>query len=326
MLFKEFGGVERGGDGGQGDAVQGVRRRRRVADLPRHEGRRRDRRRSSRPSRPGFGGINLEDIAAPRCFEIERRLQDELDIPVFHDDQHGTAVVVLAALINALKLVGKQASDVRVVMVGVGAAGIAVADMLAAHGVTRPHRLRPQGRRLRRPRGARRGAPARSPSAPTRAGSPARSPRRSPAPTSRSGCPGPGAISADAVRTMADRAIVFAMANPTPEVQPEDVARRRRGHRHRPLRLPEPDQQRARLPRHLPRRARRARADDQRGDEAGRRRGDRLRHRRGRAARRLRHPERLQPPGHDAVAAAWPRPRSRRASPPGSRRPAEDEA
>ena len=69
---------------------------------------------------PGFGGINLEDIAAPRCFEIERRLQEELDIPVFHDDQHGTAVVVLAALINALKLVAKQAADVRVVMVGVG--------------------------------------------------------------------------------------------------------------------------------------------------------------------------------------------------------------
>ncbi len=85
---------------------------------------------------PGFGGINLEDIAAPRCFEIEQRLQAELDIPVFHDDQHGTAVVVLAALINALKLVEKQAADVRVVMVGVGAAGIAVADMLAAHGVT----------------------------------------------------------------------------------------------------------------------------------------------------------------------------------------------
>src|SRR5207245_2008777 len=78
---------------------------------------------------PGFGGINLEDISAPRCFEIEARLRDQLDIPVFHDDQHGTAIVVLAALINALRLIGKRPEEVRVVMVGVGAAGIAVADM-----------------------------------------------------------------------------------------------------------------------------------------------------------------------------------------------------
>lgn len=79
---------------------------------------------------PGFGGINLEDIAAPRCFEIERKLRERLDIPVFHDDQHGTAVVVLAALINALRLVDKKAEDLRVVMVGAGAAGVAVARLL----------------------------------------------------------------------------------------------------------------------------------------------------------------------------------------------------
>ena len=84
---------------------------------------------------PTFGGINLEDIAAPRCFEIERRLRDELEIPVFHDDQHGTAIVVLAALLNALRVVGKRAEDVRVVIVGAGAAGIASAEIILAHGV-----------------------------------------------------------------------------------------------------------------------------------------------------------------------------------------------
>src|SRR6266516_285489 len=77
---------------------------------------------------PTFGGINLEDISAPRCFEIERRLRAELDIPVFHDDQHGTAIVVLAALVNALRLVGKRPEDVTVVVVGAGAAGVACTD------------------------------------------------------------------------------------------------------------------------------------------------------------------------------------------------------
>jgi len=79
---------------------------------------------------PTFGGINLEDISAPRCFEIEERLRNELDIPVFHDDQHGTAIVTLAALVNALKVVGKRLEDVKIVLTGVGAAGIAVADIL----------------------------------------------------------------------------------------------------------------------------------------------------------------------------------------------------
>ena len=83
---------------------------------------------------PGFGGINLEDIAAPRCFDIEARLRKSLDIPVFHDDQHGTAIVVLAALTNALKVVGKKIEDVRVAMSGAGAAGVAVARLLKAVG------------------------------------------------------------------------------------------------------------------------------------------------------------------------------------------------
>lgn len=79
---------------------------------------------------PSFGGINLEDIAAPRCFEIERRLNEILDIPVFHDDQHGTAIVVLAGLINALKLAGKKLEDIRVCISGAGAAGTAIAQLL----------------------------------------------------------------------------------------------------------------------------------------------------------------------------------------------------
>ncbi len=83
---------------------------------------------------PVFGGINLEDISAPRCFEVEQRLNDALDIPVFHDDQHGTAIVVLSALINALKLVGKQTEEVRIVMNGAGAAGIAIAKLLISYG------------------------------------------------------------------------------------------------------------------------------------------------------------------------------------------------
>lgn len=85
---------------------------------------------------PGFGGINLEDISAPRCFEIERRLRERLDIPVFHDDQHGTAVVVLAALLNALRLVDKPMSEIRIVMMGAGAAGVAVARLLIQSGAS----------------------------------------------------------------------------------------------------------------------------------------------------------------------------------------------
>ncbi|HEY9563505.1 MAG TPA: malic enzyme-like NAD(P)-binding protein, partial [Nocardioides sp.] len=83
---------------------------------------------------PGFGGINLEDIAAPRCFEIEARLRESLDIPVFHDDQHGTAIVVLAALTNALRVVGKEIADIRIVVAGGGAAGSAITALLLAGG------------------------------------------------------------------------------------------------------------------------------------------------------------------------------------------------
>ncbi len=171
---------------------------------------------------PGFGGINLEDIAAPRCFEIEGRLRRELDIPVFHDDQHGTAVVVLAGLLNAAKLVEKRLDELRVVLVGVGAAGVAVSKLLMEAGVRdivgcdRDGALHPGKKGLTaikkwyarntNPRGfvgtaedALAGADV------------------------FLGLSGPGAVSVEAVRAMADDAIVFAMANPDPEVRPEEV-------------------------------------------------------------------------------------------------------
>ena len=84
---------------------------------------------------PGFGGINLEDISAPRCFEVEARLKKDLDIPVFHDDQHGTAIVVLAGLINSLKVVGKKIQDLKVVINGAGSAGTAISNLLLLAGV-----------------------------------------------------------------------------------------------------------------------------------------------------------------------------------------------
>ena len=113
---------------------------------------------------PVYGGINLEDISAPRCFEIEPRLRDLLDIPVFHDDQHGTAIVVFAALLNALRVVGKEMKDVRVVVLGVGAAGVAISKLVAEGGRRRRHRGEPRRhhRRGRRETRRRNGAGSRA--------------------------------------------------------------------------------------------------------------------------------------------------------------------
>ena len=86
---------------------------------------------------PTFGGINLEDISAPRCFEIEQRLKETLDIPVFHDDQHGTAIVVLAGIINSLKIIGKKKEDCYIVVNGAGNAGIAISKLLLRYGFRR---------------------------------------------------------------------------------------------------------------------------------------------------------------------------------------------
>jgi malate dehydrogenase (oxaloacetate-decarboxylating) len=171
---------------------------------------------------PTFGGINLEDISAPRCFEIERRLREELDIPVFHDDQHGTAIVVLAGLLNALKLVGKRPEDVTVVVVGAGAAGVACTEIMLAQGVGDVIVCNRSGAIYA-------GQPDLDPE---RAALAERTNRRNVRGTADEvlagadvvlGVAGPGAITAAGVRSMARDAIVFAMANPVPEVQPEEV-------------------------------------------------------------------------------------------------------
>ena len=96
-----------------------------------------------------FGGVNLEDISAPRCFEIEKKLKEKCDIPIFHDDQHGTAIITLAGLTNALKVVGKKKEDVRIVMNGAGAAAISIARLLLTAGFKRYHSLRQKGCNLR---------------------------------------------------------------------------------------------------------------------------------------------------------------------------------
>jgi len=170
-----------------------------------------------------FGGINLEDISAPRCFEIEDRLKEELNIPVFHDDQHGTAVVVLAALINALKIVGKKMSDIKVVVNGVGAAGVACSKIIMAAGVKNVIGCDQSGALY-----------------------PGRRENmnwvkdwyaRNSNPNEEKGTihdvikgadvflglSVPGVINADDLKLMAKDPIVFAMANPTPEIMPEEA-------------------------------------------------------------------------------------------------------
>ncbi len=168
---------------------------------------------------PVYGGINLEDISAPRCFEIEERLRDELDIPVFHDDQHGTAIVVLAALTNALRLVGKDIADISVTMVGAGAAGVAIAKLLLAqgvvdlrvadrHGLIAPGSEQPDS-------GKRWLAASTNPNGVTGSlvdgldGADV-----------FIGVSGPDLFDAAELARMADDAIVFALANPQPEVDP----------------------------------------------------------------------------------------------------------
>lgn len=171
---------------------------------------------------PVFGGINLEDISAPRCFAIERRLKKELDIPVFHDDQHGTAVVTTAALINALRLVGKQPEDLRIVVAGTGAAGTACTEMFLhlgarniigfdRHGAISKDRDDLNDEKLRYAKLTN--------------------------PDNESGTlkdlikgadvfvgvSGPGVIDVGDVKKMARDPIVFAMANPDPEIRPEDA-------------------------------------------------------------------------------------------------------
>ena len=172
---------------------------------------------------PSFGGINLEDISAPRCFEIEERLRSALDIPVFHDDQHGTAIVVLAALTNAARLVGKSLKDLRAVVAGAGASGIAVSSMLIEGGIgdialSDSKGLIYEGRDGLNPVKTR---IAEITNRSRLKGSTEEALRGADVFIGLSG----STVRESAIATMADDAIVFALSNPTPEVHP-DVARR----------------------------------------------------------------------------------------------------
>jgi malate dehydrogenase (oxaloacetate-decarboxylating) len=168
-----------------------------------------------------FGGINLEDIAAPRCFEIERRLKEICDIPIFHDDQHGTAIVVGAALINALRVVGKEIGEIKVVINGAGSAGIAIAYHLMALGVkhmkivdsrgilsdpNNPNPAKAEIARITNPEGFS------GKLADAMAGADV-----------FIGVSAPHVVSRDMIASMAPRAIVFPMANPVPEIEPDDA-------------------------------------------------------------------------------------------------------
>jgi malate dehydrogenase (oxaloacetate-decarboxylating) len=172
----------------------------------------------------GFGGINLEDIAAPQCFEVEDRLRAELDIPVFHDDQHGTAIVVLAALLNALRVVGKQLGGARIVVSGAGAAGFATVRLLQEAGARHIAVYDSQG--LLHPRrdgltGHKRWLATHT--QPPAAGTPLG--RALAGADTFIGVSGPGILGEDDVAAMASGAIVFALANPDPEIDPALASR-----------------------------------------------------------------------------------------------------
>lgn len=170
-----------------------------------------------------FGGVNLEDISAPRCFEIEKRLKERCDIPIFHDDQHGTAVITLAGLMNALKVVGKKMDEIRVVMNGAGAAAIAIARLLLSNGVRdltlcdrngaiyegREKGMNPVKEEMSRVTNREK-----------RVGSLA---EVLPGADVFIGVSAPGAVTTEMVRTMNRDAILFACANPTPEIFPDDA-------------------------------------------------------------------------------------------------------
>ena len=167
-----------------------------------------------------FGGINLEDISAPRCFEIERKLKEKLDIPVFHDDQHGTAIVVLAACLNALKVVGKRLSDCRLALCGCGAAGTAIAKLMLAAGIGDVVMCDKEGviNRDRHASDARFSELARITNRENVKGALADAVRGA---DIFVGVSAPAILSQDMVRSMNTDAIVMAMANPVPEIMPD---------------------------------------------------------------------------------------------------------
>ena len=167
-----------------------------------------------------FGGINLEDISAPRCFEIERRLKEVCDIPIFHDDQHGTAVVCLAAMINALKLTGKKLDEIRVVTSGTGAAGIAIIKLLIALGLNDVVLCDRKGAIYKGREGlnAEKAEMAEITNQQMRKGSLADVIKGADV---FIGVSAPGCVTPEMVKSMADKPIIFAMANPTPEIMPD---------------------------------------------------------------------------------------------------------
>ncbi|MDR0197464.1 MAG: NADP-dependent malic enzyme, partial [Oscillospiraceae bacterium] len=169
-----------------------------------------------------FGGINLEDISAPRCFEIERRLVESLDIPVFHDDQHGTAVVVAAALINALKLAGKRIGDVTVVISGAGAAGTAVSRLLRSMGAGDIILLN-SGGILSKDKSYSNAMYASLAAETNKNGVKGGIEQALKGADVFIGVSKPDLVTRDMVRSMADKAIVFAMSNPDPEILPSDA-------------------------------------------------------------------------------------------------------
>ena len=169
-----------------------------------------------------FGGINLEDIAAPRCFEIEKKLKAKCDIPVFHDDQHGTAIVVAAAMLNALKCAGKAIGDIKCVINGAGAAGTAIGEHLLALGVKNLVMCDKFGAIAQGMKGLSEAHAALSKKT---------NPHRETGSLADVlkgtdvfvGVSAPGVVTAEMVATMADKPIVFAMANPTPEIMPDEA-------------------------------------------------------------------------------------------------------
>jgi malate dehydrogenase (oxaloacetate-decarboxylating) len=174
---------------------------------------------------PGFGGINLEDIGAPRCFEVEKKLKEKLDIPVFHDDQHGTAVVTLAATLNALKVVEKELENLRVVIVGAGAAGVAITRILLEEGVgeilvcdrngiINEKRIAGSDNNESKEWIAKHTNPNNEEGSLSDAAKGA---------DLLIGVSGPDTVSQEAVESMADDPIVFALANPVPEIMPEEI-------------------------------------------------------------------------------------------------------
>lgn len=171
---------------------------------------------------PNYGGINLEDISAPRCFEIERRLKETLDIPVFHDDQHGTAIVVLAGIINALKIIGKKKEDCRIVVNGSGAAGIAITKLLLNDGFKHAILCDTKGiiGKHRTDLNWIKKEMCEVTNLENKEGSLADAIKDS---DIFIGVSAPGSLTQDMVKTMNKDAIIFAMANPVPEIMPDEA-------------------------------------------------------------------------------------------------------